>query len=49
MNINELNNILVEYIEQNKVKYNIDYLQTIESLKELINELKKEYQNIEKD
>jgi len=49
MNINELNNILVNYIEQNKIKYNIEYQKTIETLEELIKEIKKEYQNIKRD
>ena len=39
--------IIVDYIENNKVKYNIDYKETIEYLKELIEEIEKEYENIE--
>ena len=43
---NNLYKILIDYIENNKEKNNIDYFETIEHLKELINEIKKEYEEI---
>lgn len=39
--------IIVDYIENDKVKYNIDYKETINYLKELIKAIEKEYENIE--
>lgn len=42
----ELNNYIVEYIETNKVKYNIDYIETIKCIEDLIKEIKTEYENI---
>lgn len=44
--INEINNILIDYIEENKTKNNIDYDETIETLQELLNEIKKEYEEL---
>ena len=42
--INDLSKILVEYIEKNKINYNIEYLETIEAIEELIREIKKDYE-----
>lgn len=44
--INEINNILIDYIEENKTKNNIDYDETLETLQELLNEIKKEYKEL---
>lgn len=44
--INEINNILIDYIEKNKTKKNIDYDETLETLQELLNEIKKEYEEL---
>lgn len=46
MNINEINNILVKYIEDNKVKNKIDYFYSIYTLKELLKEIEKEYESL---
>ena len=46
MEIKDINNILIDYIEQNKTKYNIDYSDTIESIKELIKEIENDYENL---
>ena len=47
MTFNDLNNILVKYIEDNKVKNDIDYMDSIESLEELLKEIKKDYKELE--
>lgn len=39
--------IIVDYIENDKVKHNIDYKDTIKYLKELIKQIEEEYKNIE--
>jgi hypothetical protein len=39
--------IIIDYIENDKVKYNIDYKDTIKYLKELIKQIEEEYKNIE--
>jgi hypothetical protein len=44
---NDLNSILVKYIEDNKVKNDIDYMESIESLEELLKEIKKDYKELE--
>ena len=44
--INKINNILIDYIEENKTKNNIDYDETLETLQELLNEIKKEYEEL---
>lgn len=41
-----LYDILVDYIENNKANFNIDYEDTIESIKELIEEIEKEYKGV---
>ena len=43
MNINNLSDVLVKYIEDNKIKYNINYKETIECLKDLILIIEDEY------
>lgn len=45
-NIN-LYNILVDYIEENKRLYNINYQGSIDNLKELLEEIEQDYKNIE--
>lgn len=47
MEIKDIKNKLVDYIENNKTKYNIDYADTIESIKELIKEIENDYENLE--
>lgn len=39
----ELNDIIIKYIEDNKVKHNIDYEDTINAIKQLIDEIEEEY------
>lgn len=46
MNINDLNDVLVKYIEDNKIKHDIDYTETINCIKELIMEIEQEYNGI---
>ena len=41
-----LYDILVNYIEDNKTNYNIDYKETIETIEELIEEIKKDYEDL---
>lgn len=43
MTMFELNNILVKYIEDNKVEWDIDYDFSIGQLKELLKEIENEY------
>lgn len=44
--IKELSDILIDYIENNKVKNGIDYENSIETLQELLNEIKTEYKEL---
>ena len=44
--INELNNILVDYIENNKYEFGIGYEYSIGTIQELLNEIKKEYDSL---
>ena len=44
---NEIYNILVEYIEQNKTNNNIEYQETIDCLKDLVKDIEKDYKNLE--
>ncbi|MBQ3475838.1 MAG: hypothetical protein IJH20_06695 [Bacilli bacterium] len=44
-----LYDILVNYIEDNKTNYNIDYKETIETIEELIEEIKKDYKDLEEE
>ena len=46
MTNNELMNILVEYIESNKRDYNIQYADTLESLQEMLNTIKRDYEEM---
>ena len=43
-NINELWNILINYIEHNKKFNNIKYDDSLETLQELLDNIKKEYE-----
>lgn len=47
MNINDLNDALVKYIEDNKIKHDIDYIETINCIKELIMEIEQEYKGLD--
>lgn len=49
MNINIINNMLVEYINKNKEYFDIDYNNSIKTLKELLDEIQKEYEFLEKN
>lgn len=42
-----LTDIIIEFIENNKAKYNISYKNSIESIKELIEEIEQEYEELE--
>lgn len=41
--LNDINCILIDYINENKNKNNIDYLDTIETFKGLLEEIEHEY------
>lgn len=45
-NINDLNNIIVDYIENNKYEFGIGYEYSIGTIQELLDEIKKEYDNL---
>ena len=47
MTINNLRDYIVYYIENNKVRFDIKYENSIESLYQLLNEIKKEYEGLE--
>jgi len=47
--MNELINEIYKVIEDNKIKYNIDYIDSIETLKELIKEIENEYKELENE
>ena len=49
MTITEINNVLVKYIEKNKVDFNINYMDSIIALRELLDEIENEYWGIEYD
>lgn len=44
-----LYDILVNYIEDNKTNYNIDYKETIGTIEELIEEIKKDYEDLKEE
>lgn len=44
--MNNLYDVIIQFIEDSKTKYNISYDSTIEFLKQLINEIEKEYQDL---
>lgn len=44
--INELNNILVDFIENNKYEFGIGYEYSIGTIQDLLNEIKAEYENL---
>jgi len=46
MNINKLHDILVQYIEDNKTKYDIAYSYSLASIDSLVSEIYKEYLEI---
>ena len=48
-NINEINDILIDYIEYNKKFNNISYSESIECIEELLKEIKEEYRSIENE
>lgn len=47
MTNSNLYDILVDFIENNKSMYDIDYKSSIENLKELLEEIEQDYKNIE--
>lgn len=44
-----LYDLLVNYIEDNKNVFGIDYKDTIETIEELIEEIKKDYKDLEEE
>lgn len=44
--LNDINTILVDYINENKNKYNIDYLDTIKTFEDLLKEIKRDYETL---
>lgn len=44
--INELNNILVDFIENNKYEFGIGYEYSIGTIQDLLNEIKAEYESL---
>lgn len=44
---NSLYDLMIQHIEDNKVKHNIDYEDSIEYLKELIDTIENEYKEME--
>ena len=45
--INDIMNIMIDYINRNKEKNNIEYQETIDALKEALNELERDYKEVE--
>lgn len=43
MTITEIYNILTDYINKNKTEHNIEYGDSVETLEEVLRELKREY------
>lgn len=46
LTIADLNDILVKFIETNKVKFDIEYADSLETLKELLNEIEEDYKSL---
>lgn len=46
MTINDIYTMLVEYIEHNKTNNNINYIDTIDVLKEIIQEIERDYKEV---
>ena len=44
--INELNNIIVDFIENNKYEFGIGYEYYIGTIQDLLNEIKAEYESL---
>ena len=44
---NSLYDLMIKHIEDNKVKHNIDYEESIEYLKELVETIENEYKEME--
>ena len=44
--LNDINTILVDYINENKNKYGIDYLDTIKTFEDLLKEIKRDYETL---
>lgn len=42
-----LGDMIIDYIENNKVKYKIDYKDSINTLKYVIKEIEKDYEKLE--
>jgi len=47
MTMNELNTILVDYINKNKSNNNIGYMETIKAVEDLLKEIKRDYETLE--
>lgn len=47
--ISDIHDYIISYIETNKEFYKIDFVDSIESIKELLEEIEKEYENIKED
>lgn len=47
MTMHDLCNVLKKYIEDNKIKYNISYEETIRAIKENINNIEEQYKELE--
>lgn len=44
--LNDINTILVDYINENKNKCGIDYLDTIKTFEDLLKEIKRDYETL---
>ena len=44
---NSLYDLMIKHIEDNKVKHNIDYEESIDYLKELVETIEKEYKDLD--
>lgn len=47
MTMNELNTILVDYINENKNNNDIGYMETIKAVEDLLKEIKRDYETLE--
>ena len=46
LTMSDLNDILVKFIETNKVKFDIEYKDSLETLKELLDEIERDYKSL---
>lgn len=47
MTINDIYLYIIQYINKNKINYNIEYKETIETIKQLIKEIEEDYYKIQ--